>query len=275
MSIFAVGDELHMSEWLINLWTSLTTKDLWTMWDEGIIYGFTVASGIFDDTPLFNLLTEIFDEAPHGIQRRLVVSTVDTKTGNYVQYTEAKPKEEWPTMVISSASIPAVFVDRKYDDNVLMDGGTVWNTNVETAINRCLELVDSPSQIVLDIAICGHAEIETITSTSNTVSNLLRYREIKKYYGTMDDVMEQVRTQPEINFRYLLVPSEPLPGGVHMLFFNQTHIQDMINLGKADTEKVLALGEGKGFKLLEGWTQDKTLADQFDNFHQYMYSTLA
>ena len=60
ISIFAVGDEIKMSEWLLGLWTSLETENVWTMWDEGFIWGFMNASGIFDDTPLFNLLTEIF-----------------------------------------------------------------------------------------------------------------------------------------------------------------------------------------------------------------------
>jgi len=71
-----------------------------------------------------------------------------------------------------------------------MDGGTVWNTNIETAVSKCLELVDSRSQIVMDIAICGHSELTTVEETSNTLSNIMRYREIKKYYGTMNDIIE-------------------------------------------------------------------------------------
>lgn len=105
-----------------------------------------------------------------------------------------------------------------------MDGGTVWNTNIVSAVNKCLEVVDSKSKIVIDIAICGHHEIAPITEAGNTISNLLRYREIKKYYSGMDDVIEMQRTEPDVQFRYLLVPSEPLPGGIHMLFFNHTHI---------------------------------------------------
>jgi len=42
----------------------------------------------------------------------------------------------------------------------------------------------------MDIAICGHSELTTIDETSNTLSNIMRYREIKKYYGTMNDIIE-------------------------------------------------------------------------------------
>ena len=38
-----------------------------------------------------------------------------------------------------------------------MDGGTVWNTNLVSAVDRCLEQVDDESQIIIDIALCGSA----------------------------------------------------------------------------------------------------------------------
>jgi hypothetical protein len=52
--------------------------------------------------------------------------------------------------------MPAVFPTRPYKSDILMDGGTVWNTNIATAINKCLELVDDKSKIVLDVAVCAH-----------------------------------------------------------------------------------------------------------------------
>lgn len=78
ISIFAVGDELNMADWLVNLWETCETKDIWVEWSEGLLWGLFNESGIFDDTPLFNLLTSIISEAPAGIQRKMIVSTVDT-----------------------------------------------------------------------------------------------------------------------------------------------------------------------------------------------------
>ncbi len=147
------------------------------MWPQGFKQGLFNESGLLDDTPLFNLLTDIIEKSP--VQRRLVVSTVDTQTGNYNQFDESTPRDQIPTVVISSASIPAVFSDRKYKGGVYMDGGTVWNTNVVSAINRCLEVVEDKSKIVVDIAICSHAELEPVESTNSTISNLLRYWNIR------------------------------------------------------------------------------------------------
>jgi hypothetical protein len=79
-----------------------------------------------------------------------------------------------------------------------MDGGTVWNTNLVSAVNKCLEVVDSKSKIVVDIAICGHAELPAYNHTDNTIGNFLRYREIKSYYSKLDDIFEYMETEPEV-----------------------------------------------------------------------------
>lgn len=120
-----------------------------------------------------------------------------------------------------------------------MDGGTVWNTNLVTAIDRCLELVDSKSQIIVDIAVCGHAEIAPITDTSNSLSNFMRYRDIKSYYSSLDDVLEYEAAEPDVTFRYLFVPSQPMPGGLKMLEFDTAALEPMVELGKQDVANML------------------------------------
>jgi len=89
----------------------------------------------------------------------------------------------------------------------------------------------------------------------------------------MDDVLEYQETEPDVDFRYLLVPSEPLAGGIHMLFFNATAINHMIDLGMSDVDHVLAMGAGKGFEMLKEWRQSPHIANKYDHFHEYMYSS--
>lgn len=56
-----------------------------------------------------------------------------------------------------------------------MDGGTVWNTNLGSAINRCLEVVDDESQIVVDIVMCGGSHLDKVKETGNTIENYMRF----------------------------------------------------------------------------------------------------
>jgi len=251
-SIFEIGKEKEMSEFLINLWQNLTTHSIFQEWPGGILDGLLHESGLFDDTPLLNLLTEICTKAG-SVKKHLIVSADDSETGDYVPFdSDDFTIDEIPLRVISSASIPLVFPHRVINDWVLMDGGTVWNTNLVSAVNKCVEIGYSKDQIVMDIAITHAAKIDTLTESSNTIGNFLRYREIKKYYKGLRDILEFEKAEPEVDYRYLFIPSQPLPGGIHELNFTYGAVEPMIELGMKDAQDLINMGEqGKGMHVLK------------------------
>jgi predicted acylesterase/phospholipase RssA len=85
------------------------------------------------------------------IERKLVVSAVDVNTGSYTTFTEEVGLEDLGTVIRASASIPFVFEPTAYRGGLYMDGGTTWNINLKDAVDRCLEVVDDESHVVLDI----------------------------------------------------------------------------------------------------------------------------
>ena len=36
-----------------------------------------------------------------------------------------------------------------------MDGGTIWDIDILSAVSQCLNVVDSEEDIIVDVAICG------------------------------------------------------------------------------------------------------------------------
>ena len=63
----------------------------------------------------------------------MTVSCVDVNTGNYHLMDETV--DDIVKAVISSASIPFAFPNQKWPDGVIcMDGGTVWNLNLVSAV---------------------------------------------------------------------------------------------------------------------------------------------
>jgi len=156
--------------------------------------------------------------------------------------------------------MPAVFPPRNYKGDVLMDGGTVWNTNLISAVQKCLEVVDSKAKIVIDIAICSHAELAPMEKAGNTIDNFFRYRDIKKQFKVLDDILEFKKSEPEVTFRYFFVPSkELLESPIDMLFFDTEHVLPMIETGKSDAVTVLAMGEGKSFERFISWKSSQDL----------------
>lgn len=72
-----------------------------------------------------------------SVKRKTVVSSVDVNTGKYVTFDDTMPFKDFPLLVIASASIPFIFPHRHYGEHILMDGGTVWNTNLISAVDKC------------------------------------------------------------------------------------------------------------------------------------------
>ena len=85
------------------------------MWKPlGPVTGVTKETGLLNTQPLHDFLDTFFDEMSDTLKRKLVVSSVDANTGNYIQWDEnsSDPMKS----VLSSAAIPFVFPDQKWDD---------------------------------------------------------------------------------------------------------------------------------------------------------------
>ena len=68
-----------------------------------------------------------------------------------------------------------------------MDGGTVWNVNIDSAIRQCLEVVDDESDIIVDIAICDDDTISPVDpETEGTIWNFFRSYNIHDFYDSSD-----------------------------------------------------------------------------------------
>ena len=70
-----------------------------------------------------------------------------------------------------------------------MDGGSVWGINVDSAINKCLEIVDDPSKITVDVLICGDAELPDYVGDS-TLENHKRAKKLGKFYTSGHSITE-------------------------------------------------------------------------------------
>ena len=56
-----------------------------------------------------------------------------------------------------------------FQGRILMDGGTVWNTNVSSAINQCKDMGAFDDEIVIDVVVCG--ELNSISPIGNSITN--------------------------------------------------------------------------------------------------------
>jgi len=92
-----------------------------------------------------------------------------------------------------------------------MDGGTEFNVNMVSAIKFCRDKGFADEDIVADIINAESYSVGDYNS-SETIHNFMRYRNIKQYYKSMNDVVEFNRAFPSIDFRYFFSPSEKYAG---------------------------------------------------------------
>ena len=154
-----------------------------------------------------------------------------------------------------------------------MDGGTVWNTNLVSAVHRCREQVSNDSEITLDIVMADSKELEPWNEKINSINNWLRFDSIKQFHSQRSDILEFKKAFPEVNFRYFIEPSGPLASGTDILKVdNSTVTWPMQMQGRQDGERVVAQGEGFYFDKMEAWSNSNDLQQEYPNLGDYLKS---
>jgi predicted acylesterase/phospholipase RssA len=115
-----------------------------------------------------------------------------------------------PLRYLASASVPFVFPHQLIQGRTMMDGGTVWNTNLASAVERCREMVDKDEDIIMDVIICSDGKLDTTNSTGDTIENFLRSFTVSGYHNSLQDVREFRRAMPNVTYRYFFMASQPL-----------------------------------------------------------------
>ena len=113
----------------------MKTSDIYVDWALGKISGVLLMGGMLDDSTGLHTLQRLISEFD-GYGRRITLSAVDIETGDYVEFDQKNMDfYDTPYGAISSASIPFVFPPHHWKGRgTFMDGGTVYNLNVEAAV---------------------------------------------------------------------------------------------------------------------------------------------
>ena len=206
IAAWPIGDEDALVNWLSEQWLTLTSPDVYKGWTLGIAEGLVHHSGIFDSSPLFDLLTRLLKDAGGVFHRKLTVASANVNTGAYTLFDEKDP--EIVKGILSSASIPFIFPHQHWDDRglVMMDGGTIWNINLVSAVQRCQKEIGAvdESDITIDLIVCGHDVLNGWEDRDNGYENYMRWKAINDYHSGLDDIFEFRQAFPKVNFRYFV-----------------------------------------------------------------------
>lgn len=247
MALHKKGDEAKCINWMEQLWLNMRADNIYSQWPYGYPEGLLYREGLFDNSNGVRFFTEILKEFPDKkFHRKIEWNAVDINSAEIVRFNENEEWDSIPSKVIASASMPFAFPHMHIGENTYVDGGSVWNVDYASGINRCLSDGFKEKDIIVDIILCTGVQ-DSGEAGYNTIQNYLRMRDIQNYYNSMSDLDEVRRGYNNVNFRHLVVPEGPLPSGYIPLGFKRESIQEMIRIGYEDAKEVLTNIEKDSF----------------------------
>jgi hypothetical protein len=124
-----------------------------------------------------------------------------------------------------------------------VDGGTFTDLNLQDGIDRCREVVEDDRDIIVDVVMCNSDPVKINDLPNHSFFRPYhiwkRQSEFKDFYSAMNDVMEVVKANPYVNYRYVISASEKLPGGPVPIIVKIEDIQKMYDIGYKDAVKAI------------------------------------
>lgn len=132
------------------------------------------------------MLEKTYKEHDYKIRRNYLIGATDLESGQEMVFDfEKLNDDEYTNATLASASVPVMFPWTELRGHKLIDSlASGWNVNIISAIEKCLTIVDDPSQVELDVIVMYPYKIgvESANNTHRTISNYYRLREIRNYY---------------------------------------------------------------------------------------------
>lgn len=233
---FAMGDEKAMSEWLVETWTLIKNQNMLAPpWPGSTLHSLLRRPSLFDTS---NLRSFLQSRMGTTVLRNVTVGTTNMVNGDFVDFTEALGMDGLLTAVMCSAAPPFAFPPINFQGTWFIDGGVTINEDSFEAVKRCREMGYSLPEITLDMIFDYH-DLELPPATiKNAKDSINRVTDIQKYYNLHWYVDEIYSSFPEVNYRYVIFPSQHLPpvGGPPgpPLDFNPVDLLTEIEIGKND-----------------------------------------
>eukprot|EP00164_Ancoracysta_twista_P001678 GFYU01002201.1.p1 GENE.GFYU01002201.1~~GFYU01002201.1.p1 ORF type:complete len:387 (-),score=81.66 GFYU01002201.1:156-1316(-) len=231
MSVYAIGDEKNMADYLLETATNITKSDIYSRWAPGgEVRGLLLEKGMFNTTPLYHFLEHTFQK---GVKdRRIVVGATSLTTAKLHTWTEKD--DNLAEAVLASTAIPGVFPAVNTTGDVFSDGGVVIGVNVFDAVVRCLEVVDDLSDIIVDVVLCSGNSVDPVDAhRATTLTILMRNLAISHHLSAMRATEYAMMAYPTVDWRFVIYPSRNLPGQTD-LDFNKEDLEKMVEIGRAD-----------------------------------------
>ena len=237
VSEYPMGQELPMSTDLVGFWRNITgNSDFYKEWNGGLLEGLLFQQGLYDSSPS-NALSRRTLTKP--IARNVTVGSTNVDTGLFETFSE-NLGPAFVDAIGCSASPPLYFPPQQFEAYTWIDGGCIINLDVFSAIERCLEVTNNEAEIVADLIYCNQYNAIPPETELKTLDVFSRAYEIRSYDSSLWYSYNAMVAYPNVDFRYIIIPTVPLSGGTIPLNFTPSNLESEIQQGINDTIAALS-----------------------------------
>ena len=237
---YPVGQEKAAAQYVVDTWLTIGGSDnIYVQWPGGYAQAFLFEPSLYDTSPLRKLVTA---KTAKGINRKFTVGATSLNSGTFKNYDESIGNSNLVNAVMSSAAPPFFFPYILFQGDVMADGGCLINLDVFHAIEKCISLGYSQSNVVVDLLFDSKVDPLPSTYSFNTIGVFSRVNQINSYQAGVWYLHQAQVTYPQATFRYTVIPTGTMPGGIVPLNFTQSVLEDEINMGKQDAANVIKMG---------------------------------
>lgn len=242
LGMFEKGDEIAAYKMLKEEWENTNTSNIFREWPTwGPLAAFWKPS-FFDNTPSHTRLDSKLKD--HPLKKRVAFQSVNIDDGSILTFDEKLDPSLWGEAVAASSSIPIVFQPTTSIGNMhLVDGGTYSYMNLQAAIHRCREVATNDKDITVDVILDQDNPVEMKEYKKHRFFNSYhiyqRQKDFSSYYDVMNDVFPIVEQNPDVNYRYIISPTESLPGNAIPIFVDPKDLNETYNIGYRDGLKAI------------------------------------
>lgn len=244
---FPIGEEYEAIEYMLKAWRDIKGKsDIFQNWDDnlGILYGLLFKESLYDTAPLKELLYKYINPP----KRVFLIGSTDLDTGTYKTFRIndfSEDKETFIKLILSSSAFPIMFPPQYFNGSMYEDGGIIHNLNLFGGINECLNQGFQEEDIIVDAVLCHDPSFKEREDVRNfkSLQTLERMFEIMWYDRSSNDLLEIFDSFPNVDFRYIIFPSEEIGKKLGSLSFKPDEIEREILLGIRDGEESARMGK--------------------------------
>jgi predicted acylesterase/phospholipase RssA len=121
LALYAIGDEPAAAAFLKTLWSKLNQSQVYKEWPLGIAQGLFMEYGVYDTSPLLNLLTGIANEST-GSQRAWSMATTNAMLAEPKRWNQTLDISQTLHSVMASSAFPVLLPHQQIGVYPYIDG---------------------------------------------------------------------------------------------------------------------------------------------------------